>query len=96
MSSRCGRFYRLFLQFIQFLGGEACLGHGHPLGWEAIIKGVVIADTDKTDIADGVVEAARTVKETLEYCLSVIQKRSDLCIDCKRIKLILNNKEVEV
>jgi hypothetical protein len=56
----------------------------------------VIADTDKTDIADGVVEAVRTVKETLEYCLSVIQKRSDFCIDCKRIKLILNNKEVEV
>ena len=56
----------------------------------------VIADTDKTDIADGVVEAVRTVKETLEYCLSVIQKRSDLCVDCKRIKLILNNKEVEV
>jgi hypothetical protein len=56
----------------------------------------VIANTDKTDIADGVVEAVRTVKETLEYCLSVIQKRSDFCIDCKRIKLILNNKEVEV
>ena len=57
---------------------------------------VVIADTDKADIADGVMEAIRTVKETLEYCLSVIQKRSDFSIDCKRIKLILNNKEVEV
>ena len=57
---------------------------------------VVIADTDKADIADGVMEAIRTVKETLEYCLSVIRKRSDFCIDCKRIKLILNNKEVEV
>ena len=56
----------------------------------------VIADTDKTDIADGVVEAVRTVKGTLEYCLSVIQKRSNFCIDCKRIKLILNNKEVKV
>mgnify|MGYP003498762633 FL=1 len=57
---------------------------------------VVIADTDKADIADGVMEAIRTVKETLEYCLSVIQERSDFYIDCKRIKLILNNKEVEV
>lgn len=56
---------------------------------------VVIADTDKADIADGVMEAIRTVKETLEYCLSVIQERSDFYIDCKRIKLILNNKEVE-
>lgn len=56
----------------------------------------VIADTDKTDIADGVAEAVRTVKETLEYCLSVIRKRSDFYIDCTRIKLILNNKEVEV
>lgn len=57
---------------------------------------VVIADTDKADIADGVMEAIRTVRETLEYCLSVIQERSDFYIDCKRIKLILNNKEVEV
>ena len=57
---------------------------------------VVIAGTDRADIADGVVEAIRTVKETLEYCLSVIQKRSDFCIDCKKIQLILNNKEVEV
>lgn len=57
---------------------------------------VVIADTDKADIADGVIEAIRTVKETLEYCLSVIQERSDFYIDCKRIKLILNNKKVEV
>ena len=45
---------------------------------------VVIADTDKADIADGVMEAIRTVKETLEYCLSVIQERSDFYIDCKR------------
>ena len=57
---------------------------------------VVIADTDKADIVDGVMEAIRTVKETLEYCLSVIRKRSVFYIDCKRIKLILNNKEVEV
>ena len=57
---------------------------------------VVIAGTDRADIADGVVEAIRIVKETLEYCLSVIQKRSDLSIDCKKIQLILNNKEVEV
>jgi len=57
---------------------------------------VVIADTDKPDIADGVIEAIRTVKETLEYCLSVISKRSDFQIDCKTIKLILNDKEVEV
>lgn len=57
---------------------------------------VVIADTDKPDIADGVIEAIRTVKETLEYCLSVISKRSGFQIDCETIKLILNDKEVEV
>ena len=57
---------------------------------------MVIADTDKPDIADGVIEAIRTVKETLTYCLSVISKRSDFQIDCKIIKLILNDKEVEV
>ena len=57
---------------------------------------VIIADTDKADIADGVVDATRTVKETLAYCLSVIEARSDIGIDCKTIKLILNENEVEV
>ena len=57
---------------------------------------LVIADTDKADIADGVVEAVGTVKETLMYCLSVIEKRSDFKIDFQKIKLILNKKEVEV
>ena len=57
---------------------------------------VVIADTDKPDIADGVVAAIRTVKETLEYCLFVFGKRSEIQIDCKTIKLILNDKEIEV
>lgn len=57
---------------------------------------VIIADTEKADIAGGVVDATRTVKETLDYCLSVIEARSDIGIDCKKIKLILNNKEVEV
>ena len=57
---------------------------------------VIFADTDKPDIGEGIVIAARTIRQTLEYCVSVIEKRSDLCMGCKSVKLILNNKEVEV
>ena len=57
---------------------------------------VVIAETEKSDIYDGVIETAKTVKETLTYCLSVIEKRSDFKIDCQKIKLILNENEIEV
>lgn len=57
---------------------------------------VIFADTDKPDIGEGIITAARTIRQTLEYCVSVIEKRSDLCMGCKRVKLILNNKEVEV
>ena len=56
----------------------------------------VIADTDKAEVAEGVVEGVRTVKDTLVYCLAVIRERSDFQIDCKKIKLILNGKEVEI
>ena len=57
---------------------------------------VIIADTDQTVIADGIVDAAKTIKETFTYCLSVIDKRSNFMIYSKRIKLILNKKEVAV
>ncbi len=57
---------------------------------------VIIADTDKADIADGIIDATKTIKKTLTYCLSVIDKRSDFKLECQRVKLILNKKEVEV
>lgn len=55
---------------------------------------VVIADTDKAAIADGIVASIQNVRNTLNYCLSVIEARSDIQIDCKKIKLILNQKEI--
>lgn len=57
---------------------------------------VITADTDEAYIADGIVEALQTVNETLIYCISVIDARSDLKIDCRRIRLILNNNEVRL
>ena len=57
---------------------------------------LIIADTDKEDVVQGILEAAKTIKETLAYCLAVIDGRSDFKIDCRRIKLVLNKKEVEV
>lgn len=44
---------------------------------------IIFADTDKPDIGEGIVTAARTIRQTLEYCVSVIEKRSDLCMGCK-------------
>lgn len=57
---------------------------------------LVIADTEKAAVAKGIVDAMNTVKGTLTYCLAVIGARSDFKIDCQKIKLVLNTKEVEV
>ena len=67
----------------------------HTVNFEAD-RLVVIADSDQAYITDGIVEAMNTVKNTMEYCLSVIEKRSDFSIDCKKIKLILNGNEIAV
>lgn len=57
---------------------------------------VITAVTPKADITDGVLTVVRKVQETLSYCLSVIEARSDIQIDCRKTKLILNEKEVEI
>ena len=57
---------------------------------------LISADTDDKGIEDGVTECARTVKETMNYCASVMENRGELRIACRQIKLMLNNKEVEV
>lgn len=57
---------------------------------------VVLARTDKPHIFDGIKKTLHTVKETFEYCIFVISKRSDFDIDCKEITLILNDKITEV
>ena len=41
-------------------------------------------------------EAINTVKQTMAYCLAVMEQRSDVAVDCKKIKLILNGKEAAV
>ena len=55
---------------------------------------VVFADTDKEGLVGGIIDAIRTVHKTLTYCLSVIEARSDFKIDCKSLKLILNQQEI--
>lgn len=57
---------------------------------------LISADTAGREIEDGVIACVRTVKETMNYCASVMEKRGELRIACRRIKLMLNNKEVEV
>lgn len=57
---------------------------------------VIYADTDKPDIQKGVIDAAATIKETLDYCNNVIELRSDINLACKKVKLMINSKEVEV
>lgn len=57
---------------------------------------LIVADTEREGLAEGIVQATQTVKGTLEYCLSVIEKRSDFKIDCRKIKLILNQRDVEI
>ena len=54
------------------------------------------AATDKPGIQKGVTDVAATIQETLDYCNHVIALRSDINLACNKVKLILNNKEIEV
>lgn len=57
---------------------------------------VIIADTEREDVAVGIINATKIVKETLMYSFSVIEARSDFKIDCQKVRLILNEKEVKI
>lgn len=56
----------------------------------------VYADTDSDEIAQGVTDCVRVVKETLSYCISVLKKRSTLQIQCSQIELVLNGNAIVV
>ena len=56
----------------------------------------VYADTDSDEIAQGVMDCVRVVKETLSYCISVLKKRSTLQIQCSQIELVLNGNAIMV
>lgn len=57
---------------------------------------LVHADTDDDDIAQGVIDCIRAVKETMSYCTTVLKKRSDIQIPCTEIDLVLNGHTVKV
>lgn len=57
---------------------------------------VITAETPSAYIANGVLDKVRTVQKTHTYCLAVIEARSDIRIDCRKMKLILNEKEVQI
>ena len=44
--SGCGFGFSSFLQLVKLLGGQAGLGYHIPFFWEAVVKGVGIADAD--------------------------------------------------
>lgn len=56
----------------------------------------VCADTEDNEIARGVIECVRTVKETLAYCISVLEKRSTIRIQYAKVELKLNGQAVKV
>lgn len=56
----------------------------------------IYADTDNDEIAQGVMDCVRVVKETLSYCISVLKKRSTLQIQCSQIELVLNGNAIVV
>lgn len=56
----------------------------------------IYADTDKPDIQKGIIDVATAIRETLDYCNNVLKLRSNIRLACKKVKLILNNKEIEV
>lgn len=56
----------------------------------------ICADTDDAEIAQGVVDCVRLVKETMAYCVSVMQQRGTVAIKCPEIRLVLNDDAVQV
>lgn len=59
--------------------------------------GIIIhASTDDKNIEQGVIACAQTVKETMAYCVSVMEKRSAVRIPCSKIELLLNGNPVQV
>jgi len=56
----------------------------------------ITADTDRDEIAQGVVACANVVKETTQYCVSVLEKRGALRINGAQIHLTLNGNAVRV
>lgn len=54
---------------------------------------VIIADTERPNIAQGVVTTINKVNKTLQYSFDVIKARSDVKLDCQKIKLIVNGEE---
>lgn len=59
--------------------------------------GILIhAETDDDDIAQGVIDCIRAVKETMSCCTAVLKKRSSIQIPCAEMELVLNGHTVKV
>lgn len=56
----------------------------------------VHADTDDDEIAQGVIDCIRAVKETMSYCALVLKEKSDMRMQCTEIELVLNGHTVKV
>ncbi len=57
---------------------------------------LISADSNSMELNDGIIECVRTIKETMAYCTSILECRGEVRLSCQRIRLILNNREVEV
>lgn len=56
----------------------------------------VFAHTQKAEVMEGILATMKKAKETFAYCLWVIENRSDFKVECQRLKLILNQREVAI
>ena len=56
---------------------------------------LIAADTGDAGIAEAVEEVVEKIRETLSYCLSVVENRSALRLGCRSVHLILNGREEE-
>ena len=57
---------------------------------------IIRADTHDDEIAQGVVACVRTVRDTMSYCTSVLEKRGAVRIPCSRIELLLNGNTLHL
>lgn len=65
--------------------------HAVAFAGEAV---VIYADTEQPEIQKGILEAARTISETLASCSAVLRARSEISLAYKKVKLVLNRNEM--
>lgn len=57
---------------------------------------IIHASTDNDEIKEGIIEATQTIVEKLDYCIQVMRERSDVQLCSTKVRLIINDEDVNL